>query len=132
MAKTKHTESVGRPHTTDIEIRPIESSYEAGSWARVDGIVTCRFGTSVTSREERGVAAAGHRLAALALEATPAEERWVISTELVTSYANVSVAKVALELSDGTVAEMERAKAFFTALMANARRPGGPLASTNK
>ena len=132
MPRTNHTEGAGRACTTNIEIRPVESSYEAGSWARVDGIVTCRFGTSVTACEERGVAAAGHRLAALALEATPLEERWVVSTELVTSYANVSVTKLSLELADGTVAEMERAKAFFTALMANARRPGGPLASANQ
>jgi hypothetical protein len=135
MPNTKHTERAGLAYTMDIEVRPVASSYEAGSWSRVEAVVTFRFGgRSVSIREERGAAAAGHRLAALALEAAPVEERWVTSTELVTSYADTSVTKVALELADGTPSEMERARDFLTGLVANARRPGGQglLASTNK
>jgi len=134
MANKNTTTNAEGTCTAQVQIRPVESSYEAGSWARVEAIATFRFGgRSVSIREERGTAAVGHRLAALALESTPEAERWVVSTELVTSYAEVAITKVALELADGTAAEMQRARDFLTGLVANARRPGqGLLASTNK
>jgi hypothetical protein len=128
MPNTKHTESAGLACTMDIEVRPVASAYEAGSWWRVEALMTFRFGgRSVSIHQGRGVAAAGLRLAALALEATPVEERWVVATELVESHADVAVTKVTLELADGTAAEMQRARDFLTGLMANARRGGQGL-----
>jgi hypothetical protein len=124
--RTTEKQKRERGWSAEVEIRPVESAYETGSWSRVEAILTLRFSRSVGIREERGVAAAGHYLAALALDSTPPEERWAISTELITSYRDIAVAKVALELAQGSAAEMERAVTFLTGLAAIARRPRGP------
>ena len=114
-----------RPRSTlqKIEIRAVPSQYRPeGFYSQVEARITwCFNGTRVTQLEERSAAAVGHRLVADALEATPPTEGWCLSTEVVTSYRDLTVVKVAIELADGGADEMERAKALLTEITAQLR-----------
>lgn len=117
MAKrTKKT----RSSLQKVEIREVPSQYRPdGFFSQVEARITwCFNGTSVTALEERSAAAVGHRLVANLLEATPPTEGWCLSTEVVTSYRDITVVKVAIELADGGAGEMERAKALLTEITA--------------
>ena len=60
----------------------------------------------------------GHRLVADALEATPPWEKWNVSTEVVTSYRDITKVKVAVELNEGDADETARARALLTSIVA--------------
>lgn len=103
-----------------IEIRTTPSEYREGSWSRVAAIITFRLhGTQVSSLEERSALAVAHRVAADLLEAMPPDGAWCSpAAEVVTSYRDIAVVKVELELCDGTAAEAERARALLAQVTA--------------
>ena len=103
-----------------IEIRAVPSQYRPeGFFSQVEARITwCFNGTQISILEERSGAAVGHRLVADALEATPPSEQWAFSTEVATSYRDITQVKIAIELADGGEGEMERAKALLTEITA--------------
>ena len=102
---------------TQIEIRSIESG--SGYCSRVEAVMTWSFGgTPVSIVEERSAHAVGHRLVADALEATPPWEKWNLSTEVVTSYRDVTKVKLAIELNNGDLDETARARALLHQVLA--------------
>ena len=103
-----------------IEIRAVPSQYRPeGFFSQVEARITwCFNGTRVTALEERSAAAVGHRLVADALEATPPTDQWSFTTEVTTSYRDITQVKVGIELADGGGDEMERAKALLTEITA--------------
>ena len=120
MAKrTKRTNST----LQKVEIRAVPSQYRPeGYYSQVEARLTwCFNGTAVSIVEERSAAAVGHRMVADGLEATSPTERWNFSTEVTTSYRDVTQIKVAIELADGGSDEMARAKALLSALVERIR-----------
>ena len=100
-----------------IEIRSIESG--SGYCSRVEAVMTwCFDGAPVSIVEERSAHAVGHRLVADALEATPPWEKWNVSTEVVTSYRDVTKVKLAIELNNGDIDETARARALLHQVLA--------------
>ena len=100
-----------------IEIRSIESG--SGYCSRVEAVMTWSFGgTPVSIVEERSAHAVGHRLVADALEATAPWEKWNVSTDVITSYRDITKVKVAIELNDGDADETARARALLTTIVA--------------
>jgi hypothetical protein len=101
-----------------VSVKPIESQYSEGSWSGVRATLTYKFAGAL---DERGVLATGHRILADALDATPAAERWNLSVEVSGSYRDVVMLRLAVELADGSPAEMERAQKFLTNQTARAK-----------
>ncbi len=98
-----------------IEIKAIESQYSEGRWSEVRAAIRWSFGgTRVTILEERSALATAHRLVAELLEATPPTEHWNVSTEVTSSYRDITAVRIAIELADGDEREEAAAKALLT------------------